>query len=270
MKALYVFPHPDDESFGPSLGISQQRRAGHEVHLLTLTRGGATKLRHKFGYTVEQMGEVRHREMHDVAKVLDLTSMVVLDFPDSGLKELDPRLLEDAVRERIVAVRPDVVVTYAVHGISGFHDHLVAHALVKRVYCELREGGETNLRRLAFFTLEESSAPEGAGEGGGPRLHFSTEAEIDCRIVPGPDDVDAFQKALDAYVTYQDMIEKTGVRKFGGRGIPGRPRPAARRSLRRAVRHQDVRRATLSPSPFEILARPIAGKEPFDSGRFSL
>ncbi|HEX7343805.1 MAG TPA: PIG-L family deacetylase, partial [bacterium] len=54
MRILYIYPHPDDESFGPARVISKQKRQGHEVYLLTLTRGGATKQRFKFNYTVEQ------------------------------------------------------------------------------------------------------------------------------------------------------------------------------------------------------------------------
>ena len=215
MRILYIFPHPDDESFGPAPAISAQRRAGHEVHLLTLTRGGATKQRHRLGYSIEEMGEVRFREMQGVARVLDLTSMVVLDYPDSGLKELDPRQLEIVVREHIDEVAPDVLVTYAVHGISGFPDHLVTHAVVKRVFCDVREGGETALRRLAFFTLDESWA-EGEGEH---RLHTSTAEEIDCVLQPDEVDGEAFQKALDCYETYQETIEKSGVRKAAGRPV---------------------------------------------------
>ena len=217
MKILYVFPHPDDESFGPAPAIAKQRRLGHEVHLLTLTRGGATKLRHNFGHSIEKMGEVRFQEMQNVAKVLDLSSMVVLDFPDSGLKELDPRLLELVVRDHIDEIEPDVVVTYAVHGVSGFHDHLVTHAIVKRAFCDVREGGGSPVRRLAFMTLDESLATGGAK--GEHRLSYSSAAEIDCVVQPEAADGQAFQKALDCYVTYQEMIEKTGVRKLDGRGV---------------------------------------------------
>ena len=49
MRILYVYPHPDDESFGPARAMAAQRRQGHEVYLLTLTRGEATKVRHTFG-----------------------------------------------------------------------------------------------------------------------------------------------------------------------------------------------------------------------------
>ena len=163
MRILYIFPHPDDESFVPARAMSAQVRAGHEVALLTLTKGGATKERHRLGYTVEQMGVVRYREMLEVAKVLGLSDLTVLDLPDSGLKELDPRRIETVVAEHIKRIRPDIVVSYPVHGISGFHDHLVAHAVVKRVYVQLRDRGADYLKRLAFFTLTEDQAEHASG-----------------------------------------------------------------------------------------------------------
>ena len=120
MKILYIFPHPDDESFGPARAMSKQRRQGHEVYLLSLTKGGATKQRFKFGYSIEEMGEIRYKEMQEVARVLDLSGMTVLDLPDSGLKEMDPRDIEKVIIEEIERIQPQVVVTYAVHGISVF------------------------------------------------------------------------------------------------------------------------------------------------------
>jgi LmbE family N-acetylglucosaminyl deacetylase len=82
VRILYVFPHPDDESFGPARAMATQRRQGHAVYLLTLTRGEATNVRHKFGWTLEQMGAARHREMQDVKNVLDLADMRILTLPD--------------------------------------------------------------------------------------------------------------------------------------------------------------------------------------------
>jgi len=34
-KVLYIYPHPDDEAFGPAAVIYEQVREGHEVYLLT-------------------------------------------------------------------------------------------------------------------------------------------------------------------------------------------------------------------------------------------
>jgi len=208
MRVLYVFPHPDDESFGPGPVMAKQRREGHEVHLLTLTRGGATRQRHRYGYSVDEMGEVRYREMQDVARVLDLSTLEVLDLPDSGLKETDPRAIESAVRAGLERVRPHVVVTYPVHGVSGFHDHLVTHAVVKRVFVESRERLE-DLARLAFHTLTEEQAA--ATEVF--RLSHSTPEEIDCVVRVDPEDIETGRKALDCYVTFRETIEKTGIKE---------------------------------------------------------
>ena len=211
MRILYIFPHPDDESFGTAHAMSKQRRQGHEVHLLTLTRGGATRQRHKYGYSVEEMGEVRYREMKDVARTLDLSGMKVLDLPDSGLKEMDPRDIEKVVAGEIEFLKPDVVVTYAVHGISGFHDHVVSHAIVKRVYVEMADRAPY-LKRLAFLTI--------TGEQAKASTHFhlsgSADTEIDCAFKVDEVDLDAARKSLDCYVTFQETIEKTGIKDHLG------------------------------------------------------
>ncbi len=208
MKILYIYPHPDDESFGPAHVMSQQRRQGHEVYLLTLTKGGATKQRFRLGLSVEAMGDVRYNEMLNVAKTLDLTGMTVLDLPDSGLKEMDPREIERVVKDHIEKIQPQVILTYAVHGISGFHDHLVSHAVVKRVFVELRDAGATYLKRLAFVTLREEIAAQS------PHFHLngSKPEEIDCVVQVDQQDMDRFQRALDCYETFQETIDKSGVR----------------------------------------------------------
>jgi len=208
MHILYVFPHPDDESFGPARGIASQVRAGHEVSLLTLTRGGATQERHRLGLSVAEMGALRRREMDCVAEVLGLAGLTVLDLPDGGLKDLDPREVESAVSREIARLCPDVLVTYPVHGISGFADHLVAHAAVKRVFCGLRATGSAP-RRLAFVALTAEQAKRASGVH---RLAASTAEEIDCIETASAEDMERFRAALDCYESYRRVIERTGVK----------------------------------------------------------
>ena len=210
MRILYVFPHPDDESFGPAAAMNAQLRNGHEVYLLTLTRGGATKQRHKLGLSVEEMGEVRYQEMLVVEKTLGLTGMTVLDLPDSGMKNMDPRDIERVVADHVQIIRPAVLVSYPVHGISGFHDHLVMHAVIKNVYLTLKDQGADYLRRLAFFTVRY------AGDGTFKKgkdfiLKQSLEEEIDCSVPVNEADNKALQQALACYATYQEVIKQTGV-----------------------------------------------------------
>ena len=212
MRILYVFPHPDDESYGPGPAIVMQRRAGHDVHLLTLTSGGATKQRLTYDYSVEEMGEVRAKEMQGVRRELDLTSMEILDLPDSGFKEMDPRQIETPVADAIRRIRPDVVVTYAVHGISGYHDHLIIHGIVKRLFVTLRE--ELGFpKRLALFTISDEQR---LISGDPSRLSASTTEEIDCVIAVDDAAVAAGGRALDCYATYAKPIEQSRIREVIG------------------------------------------------------
>lgn len=207
MTILYIFPHPDDESFGPAPAISSQLRAGHRVHLLTLTKGEATRQREKLGVSPAEMGEIRYKEMKCVEKVLGLNGMKVLDLPDSDLKDMDPIEIEDIVEEEIRLLDPDILVTYAVHGISGFHDHLVTHAVVKRVYCKMRREGRRAPQRLALFTRMGEVDTSGKF-----RLEASSMEEIDVIEKCNERDMEAFHRSLDCYETYREVIQKSGVR----------------------------------------------------------
>lgn len=199
-RILYIFPHPDDESFGPAAAIARQRKNGHDIFLLTLTRGEATSQRDRLGYSKEKMGKVRLREMQDVARILDLSEMTVLDYPDGGLSQLDPIDLEDVVRSHVEKIKPDVVATYTTHGISGHLDHLVTHAVVKRVFCELRRNGAPYARRLAMFTIpEDVERPE--------HLRTTAKADIDCIVHVDAADLERGRDALRAYKTYREVVE---------------------------------------------------------------
>lgn len=209
MKILYIFPHPDDESFGPAGAINQQIRNGHEVYLLTLTKGGATKMRHKFGYSIEEMGEVRVKEMECVAKVLNLSGMEILDYTDGGLADVNPIELETLIQKRIDDIKPNVLVTYAVHGISGHHDHLTIHPIVKRLFESLRSDPKyTFLKRLAFFTMPET---ENEVNKHHKNLNKSSLDKISCIVKLNEEDIQKFRQALDCYETYKDVIEETKV-----------------------------------------------------------
>ena len=157
---------------------------------------------------------MRLGEMEDMARVLDLTSLTVEDLPDGGLKELDPRRIEDVVRRHVERIGPRVIVSYPSHGVSGFDDHLVTHAVVKRVFCELRErGGPSSPRRLAFTTFRDLPS------GDRPlRLQTSRAEEIDCAVAVGRKELEAQRSALACYATYQEMIERMNpVRLTGDR-----------------------------------------------------
>jgi hypothetical protein len=102
-----------------------------------------------------------------------------------------------------------VVVTYAVHGISGFFDHLVNHAVVKRVFVELREQA-SYLKRLAFYTLTE----EKAAAFDYFDLTGSKKEDIDAVLTVDAVDIEKQRQALDCYVTYQEPIEQSRIKQY--------------------------------------------------------
>jgi len=215
MKILYIFPHPDDESFGPAPAMSAQLSQGHQVYLLTLTKGEATKQRFRLGVDKETMGQMRYEEMKCVEKTLDLSGMTVLDLPDSELKHLDPRIIEDKIESEIKAVKPDVIITYAVHGVSGFHDHLVSHAVVKNLFCRMKRRGDDYPKRLAFFTRMGETYTNGKF-----RLSASSDSEIAYVEICSDKDMAAFHSALDCYETYQQVIEDSHVKELTSNKVP--------------------------------------------------
>lgn len=129
------------------------------------------------------------------------------------MKELDPWSVEEVIREEILRVRPHVVVTFPVHGISGFHDHLVTYAAVTRVYLELRGERYPWLQRLAFFTLV--AAPANFPW----HVNITKPEEIDCTFNASEADMERFHKALDCYVTYVDVIAATKIHEVFGRDV---------------------------------------------------
>jgi LmbE family N-acetylglucosaminyl deacetylase len=211
MKILYIFPHPDDESYGPACAMYAQRQDGHEVHLLTLTKGGATKERHSLGLSIEEMGEIRVSEMMEVSKILELSSINIWDWTDSGMQDMDPRTMEKEISDFILDLKPNIVVTYPVHGISGFHDHLVCHAVVKSAFLNLKDNPENSfLKRLAFYTIPDNGSPVFSKDGF-VRMKHSVEERIDCEVLISDE---AFQKNIDAlycYKSYLGVIEESKI-----------------------------------------------------------
>ncbi len=133
--------------------------------------------------------------------------MLTLDLPNYDLKEMDPRTIKRIIQGYIERIQPDVIAAYAVHGISGFYDHLVTHAVVKRVFVELREH-VSYLKRLALVTITEESAAQSR--------HFhisgSEPEEIDGIVTVEDQAIERNHNAPESYITFQETIERSGVK----------------------------------------------------------
>ena len=137
MDLLVVVPNPDDESFGAGGALLLAKEAGLKTGVLTLTRGEA-------GRTLglcppEELPQVRVEELKRAAAVLQVDYLEVLDYPNAlpegaqgergpatgrGLAD-HPEAVE-AIRTRLLRLRPRFVLTFPPDGINGHPDHVAA------------------------------------------------------------------------------------------------------------------------------------------------
>lgn len=133
-KVLAIFPHPDDEVTvsGTILGLKE---LGHEVKLICLTRGEKGK---SSGIEDEiQLARQRTLEMQNAAAILGVDSLILLDYPDSGLSGIGLDSLKKIVEQLISEIKPDVLLSYdSKVGLYGHSDHRLTGLAVQEVFLE--------------------------------------------------------------------------------------------------------------------------------------
>jgi LmbE family N-acetylglucosaminyl deacetylase len=209
MKIMYIFPHPDDESFGPAGAIDKQIKEGNEVILLILTKGGATKVRHNLGLSISEMGAVREKEMQKVRKTLGISEMTILDYQDGGHAKVNPFHLEIEILNWLQHYQPSVVITYPVHSESGHHDNIALHHNIKRLFFGKKDTLQF-WKRLAYFTVIDTGLPM-FFEGGIPRVTWTKKEDIMVTEKLGNANIQKMKEALLCYNTYQEMVKTTNV-----------------------------------------------------------
>lgn len=123
MKFLFVFAHPDDETFSSGGTIAQLTKAGNTVVVITATRGEMGQLGDPPITTQENLGAVREQEAKDAAKVLGISTIHFLNFKDGSLDKVSAEKLEKAIFPLFLAEKPDIVITFDKHGGSNHPDH---------------------------------------------------------------------------------------------------------------------------------------------------
>jgi N-acetylglucosamine malate deacetylase 2 len=216
VKILYIFPHPDDESFGPAGLIHQQKKDGHEVHLLTLTRGEATKVKYQLGLSDQEISEKRTEDLTKVVNLLNLDTFKILDLPDGKLAHIHLHELENPIENHILSISPDILVTFPSHGISGHHDHIATHFAVKSIFIRLKGIRIPSLRRLAFITLPREEGGSDETRGGNYKVNRTMNKYIDAVITFTPEDRKVFLNSLACYEMFQPLFRESGVTELIG------------------------------------------------------
>ena len=145
-SVLAIGAHPDDVEIGAAGTLAMHRRMGHEVSILTLSRGarGGTE-------------DIRAGESRRAAEVIGAT-LYHEDLQDTSIGEGDPTI---GVISRIVeTVRPTVIYTHSLHDVHQDHRNthqaaLVAVRQVGRVYCFQSPSATVDFRPTRFVAIDE-------------------------------------------------------------------------------------------------------------------
>ena len=169
-SVLAIGAHPDDVEIGAAGTLLAHRRMGHEVSILTLSRGARGGVE-----------DTRAGESQQAAKVIGAT-LFHENLRDTSISEGDPTI---GVISRVVAeVRPTVVYTHSLHDVHQDHRNthraaLVAVRGVGRVYCFQSPSATVDFRPSRFVPIDDQL------DGKLAAIHaFASQVEIRAYLEP--------------------------------------------------------------------------------------
>lgn len=116
-----VFAHPDDEAFGPS-GTIYKLSKDNDVYILCATKGQAGQ--DSRSETSVSLTTKRAQELKSSAKILGVKKVYFLGFRDGTLSNNLYHKLAEKVRFHLEILKPEIVITFEPHGVSGHIDHI--------------------------------------------------------------------------------------------------------------------------------------------------
>lgn len=134
-----VVAHPDDESFSCAGAMALARDAGRPVRLLVVTRGEAGT---PDGAPDEALVPTREEELRGAARAIGLDEVTMLEgYADGGVADRPFEGLVDEIRVWLAARRPQAVITFGPHGVTGHPDHIVVGSATRWAVEALAESG---------------------------------------------------------------------------------------------------------------------------------
>lgn len=145
MKVLVITAHPDDETMLCGGTLALLHRQGSCLHFLCATRGEGGELGEPPLCTRDQLGDIRTSEMTCAVQALGggpLEFMGYVDpvaFGDDTLKPFtaDLEKFQSEIREAILRIRPDAIITHGSSGEYGHPGHRLVHTGVCRAVASL-------------------------------------------------------------------------------------------------------------------------------------
>lgn len=201
-KVLLVFAHPDDETFATGVTIVKYRQEHHaQITLLCATRGQAGKTGEPPVCSQEELPAVREQELRNAAAILGISPVILLDYEDKHLSDVPQEELVSHIADTIMHVQPQVVITFASHGISGHPDHKAISAATDRAVMTLP--AEQNPVKKLYHCTRSSEAPLPPG-----RTVYSDSPETITTVITAPAYRQVVGEALRAHRTQHLSVER--------------------------------------------------------------
>ena len=136
---LAVFAHPDDETSAAAGTLIHYAREGVDIYVVTATRGERGDLgTGDLIITRPDLPAVREAELRAVLALYGAHPPILLDYRDQELSTADFATLTHDVWRVMVAVQPEVVLTFGPSGISGHEDHKTVHRVTTEAFHRYR------------------------------------------------------------------------------------------------------------------------------------
>ena len=127
LTLMAVFAHPDDESFGVGGTLAKYAAEGHDVHLVTATRGEAGRIAEPDLATPANLPAVRERELRRACETYGINPPHLLDYVDGQLPIVHQGQAVGKLVQLIRQIMPDVLLTFGPDGAYGHYDHIAVH-----------------------------------------------------------------------------------------------------------------------------------------------
>ena len=177
-QILVVAAHSDDEVLGCAGTIVRHINAGDKVHLLFMTDGVGSRL----GVNISVNSRILAAE--NSAKILGVTSVENLDFPDNSMDSVPLLDVTKAIEAKIEKLQPKVIYTHHLGDLNV--DHQITH---KAVMTACRPQPDFCVKEI--FAFEVLSSTEWQTPGYFP---FMPNVFVDIGK-----QIDVKRKALEAY-----------------------------------------------------------------------
>jgi LmbE family N-acetylglucosaminyl deacetylase len=137
---LFVFAHPDDESFsaaGTAMKCVVER--GARIVLVTATLGQRGKRGDPPVCTPEELEAVRKRELQDAARIIGFEELYLLGYRDRELADAPPEEMRESLVRIIRSERPAVVFTFDPNGFNVHPDHVAISRFTSEAIAAARD-----------------------------------------------------------------------------------------------------------------------------------